>query len=1185
MLRLVYSNRTEELLDELASRVRAQQAAEGPLVPVRLVVPNASVEGYVRLGVAKAQGIAANLETSLLTRFAAELLSTPDARVADGDALEAMALALLLDDALVGEADLAPVRAYLHAAGGEPDTLDLRRVQLAGRVARVFEEYTYARAEMLAGWRRGLVLGPEHAETERWQRRLWQGMFGEGGLARQASPCVVPLHEAVAALDGAPRELPSAVHVFGFAHVARTFHALLEKLGARTEVVVYALAPCEGFWEDVDARDPAPLHLWGRPGREHVRALNASAGFDHEDRFVDPLEAGPRTLLRELQHQVLRREPQRRSAGSSPSGAEALHASADARRTAGGDASVTVLEHASVRRECEAVASAVWQMVKDDETLRFDDVAVLVPPGDAAAYAAHLPAAFRQAHEVPHQIVGLPPSEPGHVEEAVELLLALPLGRFSRAELLKLAVHPALVAGMNDVDPDRWLAWSDGLGVVHGADRGDHEGTYIDRDILNWDQGLKRLALGAFMAGDASGDATPFHCGNDAYVPHEVSGTEVHDAAAFGTLLRSLIADARFAQKATLTTAEWAGFLRVLVETYVTPASEAEADRLSYVLRRLQSLARVDLAGKKVGYRVACELARERLAAGAGGRGGEGVVVSTLAAARPIPFRVVFACGMGEGRFPAPDAEDPLDLRWTLRRPGDVTARERDRYAFLELLLGVRDRLVLSYVSRDPLTGDALAPSSVVQELAHAIASGAGVDPASLVRRHPLRRWDERYFPDLFGGAAGPSSREPAITGAESSLSRGAATPLGTMALPEARAEARTLALRRSLERTGARVSVHEVQVRAERAEIAWSQLAHHLCLAPLPPPVPWTETRVVVPMHALVKLLELPLQGWAKFRLGLDEVEDDDVIAREDEPFETEPRVETLLLREVLLGAAREKQPLDEAYDAVVRDRELRGQGPTGVFAKGERGDHLRALRAWETSLGEQGVAYDALRQHRFGRAGEHARADEVHEAVVLDVDFVDAAGVRRIVKAEVAGRALPLGAGRDASVTLSKRANEGKDEWAAAGRKRALLRALVDHAVLAASGVDAGRARRSVSVVATADVPVVDAEELPPLGEDAAKAWLRDRVRELLGEAHAYFFPCEAVFVHRGRSGATTVTSVLEEARDRMRGGDGPPALRSAYGPVPRPQEYPLPTEAAAQAMIATRFGVLWPDEGGPR
>jgi hypothetical protein len=52
--------------------------------------------------------------------------------------------------------------------------------------------------------------------------------------------------------------------------------------------------------------------------------------------------------------------------------------------------------------------------------------------------------------------------------------------------------------------------------------------------------------------------------------------------------------------------------------------------------------------------------------------------------------------------------------------------------------------------------------------------------------------------------------------------------------------------------------------------------------------------------------------------------------------------------------------------------------------------------------------------------------------------------------------------------------------------------------------------------------------------------------------------------------------VVPVLEEARDRL-GGDGPPALRSAYGPVPRPQTYPLPGEAAARAMIERRFAVL--------
>jgi exodeoxyribonuclease V gamma subunit len=1177
MVRLVYSNRTEELLAELGVRVRAQQAVDGPLVPVRLVVPHAGVEGYVRLGIAREQGIAANLDTSLLTPFASETSAPGGGRVADAAALEAMTLGLLLDDAFVDEPELAPVRAYLRAAGERREAMDVRRVQLAAHVGRLFEEYTYSRGDLLALWKKGLALDPAYADAERWQRRLWLAMFGDGGIARARMPRLVPLHEAVAALDARAADLPRVVHVFGFAHVARTFHELLERLGRAIEVVVYALSPCEGFWEDVDRNDPAPLHLWSRPGRDHVRALNAIAGFEHDDRFVDPLASSPTTLLRQLQSDVLlRRDPAREPTGGAPDK----------------DPTVVILEHASIRRECEAVASAIWDRMREDASLRFDEVAVLVPPGDAAAYAAHLPSVFREAHDLPYQILELPPVEVGRVDEAIELLLALPLGRFTRSELLRLAVHPAVVASLDDVDTERWLTWCDALGIVHGADRTDHEGTYIDRDILNWDQGLRRLALGAFMGGDASGGGPPFQMGREAYVPHEVSGSEVHDAASFGMLLRSLVADAKFAQESTLTLRDWAALLRLLVETYIAPTSDAEADQLSRALRRIHSLSEVDVGERTVRYRVACELARGRLARRTTSQGGEGVVVSTLPAIRPLPFRVVFACGMGEGRFPTPDAEDPLDLRWAKRREGDVTARDRDRYAFLELLLGVRDRLYLSYVSRDPLTGDALAPSSVVEELIHTLGRGYVRDVATLKRRHPLRRWDERY---LEGSAPGL---------------------LGTMSLPEARAEARTLALRQSLELSGSeRPTVHDVQLRAERGDPAWTALQQHLRLASLPPASWLADSRgrvnhtaqtpegrlgrvnhtaqtpegrlVVVPMGAIMKFLELPIQGWARFRLGLDETEDDDPMARENEPFETELRDETMLLRDVLLGAAARGEALEEAYDAAVRGRELRGHGPSGVFARGERGDHLRALRRWAKELAERAMPYSTLELYRFGRAAEHAHADQVHDAVGIDVDVEDAAGVRRIVRAEVTGRTLPLAADGAASITLLKRASEATDAWARASRKRAMVRAFLDHAVLAASGLGANRPHTSLLVVATVDAPVIEAFVLAPLAEDEAKRWLRDRVRELLGHPHAYFLPCEAVFVHAERAlerPEAPLVPVIEEARDKLRGGDGPLALRSAYGPVSRPQEYPIPEESAARAMVDARFRAILrsaPDE----
>jgi hypothetical protein len=58
-----------------------------------------------------------------------------------------------------------------------------------------------------------------------------------------------------------------------------------------------------------------------------------------------------------------------------------------------------------------------------------------------------------------------------------------------------------------------------------------------------------------------------------------------------------------------------------------------------------------------------------------------------------------------------------------------------------------------------------------------------------------------------------------------------------------------------------------------------------------------------------------------------------------------------------------------------------------------------------------------------------------------------------------------------------------------------------------------------------------------------------------------------------------------VVEEARGKLRGGDGPLGLRSAYGPVPAPQAYPAPSEEQARAMIARRFGPILGPAGGAR
>src|SRR5262249_18504231 len=151
-----------------------------------------------------------------------------------------------------------------------------------------------------------------------------------------------------------------------------------------------------------------------------------------------------RTLLHRIQGDILRRERSEPARGG------------ESGEAAAADGSVIVLEHASVRREIEAVASEIWRLVEADESLRFDAIAVLVPEGNAAEYAAQVSAVFREAHDLPHRLrTAGHAARAGSVVEAAELLLALPLGRFTRQEVLRILLHPMVLEGMGEVDAVR----------------------------------------------------------------------------------------------------------------------------------------------------------------------------------------------------------------------------------------------------------------------------------------------------------------------------------------------------------------------------------------------------------------------------------------------------------------------------------------------------------------------------------------------------------------------------------------------------------------------------------------------------------------------------------------------------------------------------------------------------------
>lgn len=1144
MIRLFYSDRAPHLAQALAERIRAgRQRGDHPLEPVPLIVPDQATSSYLKMALAEALGVAANLRVEYLRAYL-ERLVADRVGIADAARLELLLVDVLGRAEVLAQPDLAPVRRYLDAAGDDRAARDLRRTQLARRLARLFDEYALTRPEMLARWRAepSARVGP----VERWERATWRALEGPLDAAGLA-----PLGAAFEGFAPAPGALPSSLHVFGVSVGGSVLQSVLARIGAHTELCLYVLNPCLEFWEDLRTgpdsaflrerltpRRPAPrppeslfgddplhlgdqaaetpaLRLWGRPGRENIRLLNELTDCDFEARFSDP-SAPAETLLERLQRDVLCREPER--ADPSPERA---------------DGSVQLVACASLRREVEAIAAKIWALVdasKDSaRPLRFHEIAVVLVGAEQDAYRAHIGAVFRERHDIPHTALDVPLSGSSRVVDAIELLLALPGSGFRRQDLLRLVTHPVVLSRYPDVTADEWLAWADALSVVHGADHADHAETYITRDLYNWDQGLRRLVLGTFMSGLSSGDERIFEALGQRYLPYEYSLDRLPGAAQLVVLVRSLIADARFVARASMPVADWAAYLRTLVSTYVTPDTEQDERDLLRVLATLQTLEGLHPGGDPVGFEVAAELVRTRLESLTSNRGqplAEGVVVAPLALVASLPFRVVFVPGLSEGRFPASERRNQLDLRSQQRRAGDVSPRERDQYWFLERILATQDSLHLSWVSRSAQTGDRLEPSPTLQELVALLERGyLGKEGLQrITARQPLRRYATTEE-DPFDSEAALRERQALALRAD----------LGHHLGP--RAEPPAL-----------------LDLRARLPEPTWRAVARRLRLAEPPGAAEPERARIAVPYRALRRFLEDPLQGWAEHVLQLrqDDLEDDP-FATEDERFRTERPDEQRLLLDVFIGHLEAPDtPLAALYERQAELLELAGAMPTGVFWVSERRRHLEILEAWRVQLRRamQGRLRPVV-QLRFGRAREHARVREVAEAIRIPL----ADG--RLV--ELRGSTEPVVEDPAASFVV-----QSKDPSRGRARLQPELRCFLDHAVLAASGRRFERGYRGFVAYPRPDPEALDRVRYDAFTPEEARVYLAGLLTELLDDAHAYALPfTTAVGVHEARGkGRAALEEVLAQARP------------SPFGPLARAEVRP-PSVDEVLDMVERRFG----------
>jgi len=1163
---------------------------------------------------------------------------------------EAAILAALLDEKLLEGKELNPVSNYLRKTGRYDalntislgfdsylgaDSTDIRRVQLAAKMSSLFQEYSFSRPEMISGWREKAVESgfevkaanpfkdpgkaePFIAETVSWQRALWLSVFGPDGVLEKNQPpgggnwiTIDQLAYDSSFFDLLKETVLPPVHIFGVSYMARIYQVLFARLGELGNMHIYTLNPCAEFWEDVEtdreyinrlgrelyrrkkkmwtgmgepdeddpfglfeADNPA-LRYWGRPGREHIRLLGELTDCDFYDAFSDPLETGT-GLLHQLQKDILERNPERVVEDNF------LEA----------DGTINLVAAPSVRREVEWVADEIWNLMRSNGLqnsqvpLRFSDIAVIINSTEHERYLPQIETVFTACQNLPFTVSDLPGKAGSKMIEAIIQLLKLPFGRFTRAEMLAFMSHPAVITQFEYLTPEAMAAKADKLGIVYGSNHSDHEGTYIDEDVLNWNQGILRLALGAFMSGEKSGDNRIFEAEQGRWLVEESSGSLSGAAAQFGLLSRSLLTDCRFVRTAEMTLSSWATFFRAQAEKYLHAETTADTGDRLRIIKTLSKLENMDM-GKIVSGRTASEIAFKLLDSLPGNRGrylSEGVAVSSFLPMRAIPFKVVFVLGLGEGLFPATGRRDALDLRSAKRRTGDVDPSERDRYMFLETLLSTREKLYLSFVRRDELTGDPLQPSAVVQELLHMLKLGF-MGPENLnglFKELPLRRFDD---PAVFDHSF----------------------------LDEAKAEARIRELAKSLDDQLNPAGRDVLPGIWPFISTASQKKIEDMLLLPGKPPGTCTgtsskelafagelntESPVNLTISNLHNFLSCPMQGWASAVLGLSEAEED-LAEQEEEDFEFSPLAKTGLLREIFYLAAAEELEPAKIYDQKSERLRLAGQIPVGSLGRIYREHHLVILEGWldllnnnispagSTAGPDSGAS--RLERIRFGQTGRNLPATEIYDPILIELQ-----NCNTLTPVRLSGTTEVLADKGSTTIILQPKEAPGKSFGKTALGKcsRHLLRGILDHIFLSAAERGSAAGRKILLLYADQEGKTGCLKlRLHPVAKDKALNWLTEIVSDMVYEPHAYLLPCEAVFQEL-RAGIKALTG---ENKKDFRTADIIDGRRlhkeiigmaensrlffsSLWGPVPEPRSYCPPDADIIAELVAERMGLIF-------
>jgi exodeoxyribonuclease V gamma subunit len=753
---IYFSNRSETLVSELAHVV-----ANPPLPPLQkeiIVVQSKGMERWLVQQLGARFGIWANGAFPFPNAMIQELFAAVLGEVPAENPFAPELLAWRIQRLLPGYLNRAGFESLKHYAADGKHALKV--AQLCYRVADVFDQYTIHRPEMILRW--------EEGEESHWQAQLWRAVVAETGVGHRAK-VREQFFKRLRETTEAPATLPARISIFGISALP-SFHVdVFAATGQFVDVHLFLMNPSREFWADIvsekdqakrrqrerqqmDLAFPANpyfetghplLASLGRRGRDFSALLLDRGEGQEWSHYEDP---GEETLLACLQSDIL----------------NLRHRGRDGFRKAvtTTDTSLQIHSCHSLMREMEVLHDQLLALFDADPELRPNDILVMAP--DVEVYAPYISAVFAGEHQqsrIPFSVSDRMDLGNNPVVRAFFKLLEIGGSRLPAPAVMDLLDIP-LVQLCFDIRPEERALlrrWVEETRIRWGIDGDDRVRQGVPAFEENsWKAGLDRLLLGYALPsdeGDLFGGVLPFN---------DVEGSGSQSLGHFLEFAQGLFGMARDLRRPR-PLSEWSESLLEWMGRFLAPSEDLEQEfqMLRAGLKHLAELQRLSSFETPVDLDVVRYALEARMRPGELGLGflSGGVTFCAMLPMRSIPFKVIALVGMGSRAFPRTQRPAGFDLIANHPRPGDRSAREEDRYLFLEALLSAREKLYISYLGQSIKDNSEIPPSVVVSELIEAIEQGFTLGPngdsilGHICIRHRLQAFSPSYFdgtPGLF---------------------------------------------------------------------------------------------------------------------------------------------------------------------------------------------------------------------------------------------------------------------------------------------------------------------------------------------------------------------------------------------------------------------------------------------------